>query len=389
MQARHEIKIFTPVSLLLICFMIVGFGGAMYRMVTGLGAPVTNLNDSVPWGFWLAFDVMGGEAMATGGFIITCAVYLFNWQRYRPIVRPALFTAFLGYILAVAAVFLDIGHPFRLWHPAVMWQGSSVMWLISMAVIFYLLTLAVEVSPIFFEWLGWEQALARVKKVTLATVILGVTICTLHQSFLGAAFLIAQAKMSPLWYSVMLPYHFLFSAIAMGLAMVGIEFYLSSKLFKHPLNREILFGLSKGVVITLSLYLLLKIGYLLTTHSLIAVFDGSIEGNMYFIEMVVGFLLPLGLFMKRTVRQDLRSLFCVNILVVTGVLLNRMNIALFSMDRYIRTQGDSYFPTTNEFLVSLGLVSAGFFIFKLAAKYLPLFDQPLGRNRINQVKGGR
>jgi Ni/Fe-hydrogenase subunit HybB-like protein len=375
MQTRHEIKTFTPTSLLLLCFMIAGFGGAMYRMVTGLGAPVTNLNDSVPWGFWLAFDVMGGEAMATGGFIITCGVYLFNWQRYRPIVRPALFTAFLGYILAVAAVFLDIGHPFRLWHPAVMWQGSSVMWLISMAVIFYLLVLAVEVSPMFFERLRWEQALARVKKVTLAVVILGVMICALHQSFLGALFLIAQAKMSPLWYSVLLPYHFLFLAIAMGLAMVGIEFYLSSKLFKHPVNSEILFGLSRGVVITLSLYLLLKVVHLLTAHSLSGVFAGSIEGNMFLLEMLIGILLPLGLFFKKSIRQDVRALFCINILVVTGVLLNRMNIAVFSMDSYIRAQGDGYFPTTNEFLVTLGLISAGFFMFKLGAKHLPLFNE--------------
>ena len=47
------------------------------------------------------------------GFIIACAVYLFNWKKYRPIVRPAILTAFLGYLMAVVALFFDIGHPFR------------------------------------------------------------------------------------------------------------------------------------------------------------------------------------------------------------------------------------------------------------------------------------
>ncbi len=43
------------------------------RFIQGLGA-TTNLSDSSPWGLWIAFDVMGGVALAAGGFVLAAAV---------------------------------------------------------------------------------------------------------------------------------------------------------------------------------------------------------------------------------------------------------------------------------------------------------------------------
>ena len=108
MESNPNIKTWTPTTIVMVLLIIAGTVIAGYRMVMGLGAS-TNLNDGYPWGFWLGMDVLGGIAMAAGGFIIACAVYLFNWKKYRPIVRPAILTAFLGYLMAVVALFLDIG----------------------------------------------------------------------------------------------------------------------------------------------------------------------------------------------------------------------------------------------------------------------------------------
>jgi hypothetical protein len=102
--------------------------------------------------------------MAGGGFIIAAAIYLFNWKKYKPIGRPAIMTAFLGYLMAIIALFLDIGHPFRLWHPAIMWQVHSIMWIVAIHVILYTTTLAIESSPMFFERFGMKTALSGVKK---------------------------------------------------------------------------------------------------------------------------------------------------------------------------------------------------------------------------------
>src|SRR5512133_1515746 len=121
MESNPNIKTWTPATIVMMVLIIAGSAVALYRMFFGLGA-ATNMNDGYPWGFWLGMDVLGGVAMAAGGFIIACAVYIFNWKKYHAIVRPAILTAFLGYMMAVVAIFLDIGHPFRLPHPMFMWQ---------------------------------------------------------------------------------------------------------------------------------------------------------------------------------------------------------------------------------------------------------------------------
>jgi Ni/Fe-hydrogenase subunit HybB-like protein len=373
MESNPNIRTWTPATIVMVVLIILGSAVAMYRMLFGLGA-ATNMNDGYPWGFWLGLDVLGGVAMAAGGFIIACAVYLFNWKKYRPIVRPAILTAFLGYLMAVVAIFFDIGHPFRLPHPMFMWQYHSVMWVVALHVIFYTTTLALEFSPMLFERLGWEKARRTVGKVMVGAVIFGVMLSTLHQSSLGAVFLIAPSKMSPLWWDTKLPFHFLVSAVAMGLSMVSFETMLSAKFLQHKVDKEIFFGLARGVLIVLSFYLLLKIYQLFAVASPKMALDGSVEGNMYLLEMLIGVILPVGILSVKKFRTNVNTIFSVNILVIAGVMLNRMNVCLFSMESYNTWRGAAYSPSWKEFMVSLGIISLGVFLYKMSAKHLPLFS---------------
>jgi Ni/Fe-hydrogenase subunit HybB-like protein len=341
-------------------------------MSKGLGA-VTNMNDMYPWGFWLGFDLLGGVAMAAGGFIIATAIYLFNWKKYKPIGRPAILTAFLGYLMAVIAIFLDIGHPFRLWHPSIMWQVHSVMWIVAIHVILYTTTLALEASPMFFEKVGMKNALNTINRIMIGAVIFGVMLSTLHQSSLGAVFLIAPSKMSPLWFSTFLPYLFLVSCIAMGMAMVSTETMLSAKAFNHKIDKEIYFGLARGMLNTLVIYFILKIFFLFKDAGIALAFDGSMEANMFLLEMALGVVIPILLLANKSIRTNTRGIFAVNILVILGVLVNRLNVCIFSQQEFTTARGASYFPSLMEFLISVGIVALGVFLFKMAAKHLPLF----------------
>ena len=372
MNSDHEIKMWTTNTVGLVLFMLIGGAVAFYRIANGLGA-ATNLNDVFPWGLWLGFDVLGGVAMAGGGFIIAAAIYLFNWKKYKPIGRPAILTAFLGYLMAVVALFFDIGHPFRLWHPAIMWQVHSVMWVVAIHVILYTTTLGIESSPMLFEKLKMDRALKAVNGIMIGAVVFGVMLSTLHQASLGAVFLIDSARMSPLWFNDFMPYMFLISAIAMGLAMVSTEAMLSAKAFNHEIDDEIFFGLARGILITLIIYLVFKLYFLIINAGIGAAFDGSLAANMYLLEIFLGVLLPIGLLASRNIRTSLTGVFSVNILVIVGVLVNRMNVCIFSMQGYGTARGGSYFPSAMEFLLTLGVVSLGIFLFKMAAKYLPLF----------------
>jgi len=375
MRNNHDIKMMTPFTLLLLLLIGVGIVLAVYRLMNGLGA-ATNLNDDFPWGLWIGFDMLGGIAMAAGGFIVAGAVYLLNMKKYKPVVRPAVLTAFLGYLLAVIALMLDLGHPFRIWHPAVMWQIHSVMWVVAMHVIFYTLTLAIESSPMLFEKLKWQRVVDFVNTIIVPVVLFGVMLSVLHQSSLGAVYLIVPGKLSPLWSTSFLPYMFLTSSVAMGLSMVSIETIASMKAFHHDVDPKILAGLAKGVLIALVIYLIFKIYFLATGPGFNAAFSGTFASKMYLLEVIGGIILPI--FILAGVNKTHGAgpgLTFGHLLVIGGVLLNRFNVSISGLYGFQSATGGSYFPSVIEFLITLALVALGIFIFKLTAKYLALFPE--------------
>ncbi len=355
-------------TIVLLLVIIAGAVSVYKRMTLGLGA-ATNLADDFPWGLWIGFDVLGGVAMAAGGFVIASAVYLLNMKKYKPIARPAILTAFLGYLLAATAIFLDIGHPFRIWHPAVMWQINSIMFIVAIHVILYTTVLGIEASPMFFERIGLKGVQKFVEKVMMPIALFGTLLSTLHQSSLGAVYLIVPDKLHPLWYSQTLPFSFLVSAIMMGLSMVSFESILSAKFFKHPVKMDILSGLARGSLIATGFYFLLKIFLLVTGPGIAAALDGSMEARMYLLEMVVGVIVPLIMLAIPAIRSSMNSILFVNFLVICGIVINRLNVSVFGMLRHAKERGFSYSPSVNEVMVTLFMIALGIFLFKFAVKF--------------------
>jgi len=376
MTSHNDIKMWTPTTLVLL--LIMGLGGLVliYRLLHGLGA-ATNLNDRFPWGLWIGMDVLGGVAMAAGGFLIAGAVYILNWKKYKPIVRPAILNAFFGYALAATAIMFDIGVPWRIWHPIFMWQIHSIMWVVAIHVVLYTTTLATESSPMIFEKLKMEGAKKTVYAIMVPIVLFGVLLSTLHQSSLGAVYLIAPAKLSPLWYSSQLPTLFLISAVMMGLSMVSLETIISSRVFNHKPDMEILSGLARGILIAGVIYLTLKFIKLFKGGIGMA-FDGSMEANMYLLEIIVGAIVPIVLLLMKNIRENLNSILFVDILVIAGIILNRLNVSIFGLYRNQAATGLSYFPSWMEFVVTLAFISFSIVGFKVCAKYLRLFPETEG-----------
>jgi Ni/Fe-hydrogenase subunit HybB-like protein len=374
MKTHREIEMWTPSTKVFVALIILGGLVLIYRLLAGLGA-TTNLNDRFPWGLWVGVDVLGGVAMAAGGFLIAGAVYILNWKKYKPIVRPAILTAFFGYLLAATALFFDIGLPYRIWHPIVMWQIHSVLWVVAIHVVLYTTTLATESSPMFFEKLKMQSAVRFIETIIVPVVLFGVLLSVLHQSSLGAVYLIVPAKLSPLWYNTQIPTLFLVSAVMMGLSVVSFESIISSKAFGHKPDREILSGLARGCLIASVIYLVLKVYFLVTGPGIGVAFDGSTEANMYLLEMAVGVIAPIFLLSTKGMRENLNRIFAVNIVVISGVLLNRLNVSIFGMYRYQGASGFSYFPSWMEFVVTVAFISIAVVGFKVAAKYLRLLPE--------------
>jgi Ni/Fe-hydrogenase subunit HybB-like protein len=203
--------------------------------------------------------VLAGVALAAGGFTITAVVYIFNLKKYRPLARPAILTAFIGYIIVILALIIDLGQPLRFWYPLFMWQHRSVLFEIVWCVALYTTVLCLEFSPAFLERFNIQSGLKIIKSLTFPLVIAGIILSFLHQSSLGALYLIVPYKLHELWYSPILPLSFFISSIAAGISMVSFESIISSKAFKRGSELHMLSGLTKGLIITLFVYLLIKI----------------------------------------------------------------------------------------------------------------------------------
>src|SRR5271157_3898449 len=241
----------------LVLILAAGFYSTLLRFAKGLGA-ATNLSDRFPWGLWIGFDVMCGVGLAAGGFTLAAIVYVFHLRRFHPILRPAILTAFLGYALVAVALLFDLGKPYNIWHPLVMWNPHSVMFEVAWCVMLYLTVLALEFSPAVLERFRLHKPLRVVKAITIPLVITGVMLSTLHQSSLGSLYLIVPIKLHPLWYTPLLPVLFFVSAICVGLAMTIFESCMSSRHFGKQLEMPLLTTLGRTLLVALVLYSVLR-----------------------------------------------------------------------------------------------------------------------------------
>lgn len=357
----------TAISIL--CIWVAALYTLIRRFSEGLGA-VTGMNDAAPWGLWIGADVFAGVALAAGGFVLAATVHIFRIDRFKPILRPTVLTAFLGYMLVAVALFIDIGRPLSWWHPLVMWQHHSIMFEVTWCVILYSTVLAIEISPVVLERLGLTRVLKVVKITTIPVVIAGVILSTMHQSSLGSLYLIVPAKLYPLWYSPLLPVFFLMSAVAAGMCVIIVESFFSAKILKRGLESVLMRDLGRAASIILFVYVAIKFSDLAVRGAWDLVLEQNLQSRLFLLEMLGGAALPAIMLSFRKVRKMPRALLGASLLVMMGVVLNRVNVCWIGM-----SVGDqlSYIPTWMEISVSLAFVTAGTIAFFLAVHYLPVF----------------
>jgi Ni/Fe-hydrogenase subunit HybB-like protein len=344
------------------------------RFVRGLGA-TTALTDVTPWGFWIAFDVMAGVALAAGGFVLAATFYIFHLDRYHPFTRPAILTAFLGYAAVAVGLTYDLGLPWHILNPIFHPQLRSVLFEVAACVMLYLTVLSLEFSPVVLEhrWFGrppFTAVYALLKKATIPLVIMGIVLSSLHQSSLGSLFLIAPYRLHPLWYSPIIWVHFLASAVGLGLMMVTAESFFSAWLFGHRLRMKELSGLGKAGAVVLFLYAVLRIGDLAVRGTLGAAFEGSWQGNLFLFEMTLGALLPAALLAFRAVRQSAAGLATASAMTILGMIGYRFDVCIVA---FRRPEGLSYFPSWMEVAVSLGIVAGAMLVFIFFVERLEVY----------------
>jgi Ni/Fe-hydrogenase subunit HybB-like protein len=308
--------------------------------------------------------------LTAGGFTLMATVHIFNLERFRAVARPALLTAFLGYILEAAAVMFDLGRPYRIWHPLVMWNPRSPMFIVGWCVMLYSAIMAAEFAPVVFEKLRMEKPLRILRAISVPLVILGVTVSVIHQSALGTFYVLLPGKLYPLWYTPMLPVLFFISSVCAGLAMTLVESGLSSKHFGHALDKYVIDTLSRVLLVALVVYGVVRFQDLWRQGAWQYAWSTGYEASLFWVEIGLSVIIPITLLSLRRVREDPNRLYLVAILTVAGFLANRLNVAVTGMERYA---GVRYIPRWTEVAITLSMVAVGITAFAYAVKYLPIF----------------
>jgi len=354
-------------------FMMVLVGAAALasavRFIFGLGA-TTNLNDLYPWGLWISFDVVTAVPLAAGAFTVGIVAHVFHIKKLEPLVRPAIVTGFLGYSLVCVGLLLDLGQPQRGPYVLFNWNVHSPMFEVSMCVMAYTTVLFLEFLHPVSEKFGWHIPLRLLRTLELPFAILAAMISTLHQSTLGTFFLIAVDKLHNLWYNPLLPLQFWLSAIFTGLSIVIFEASLVHKYMGQPDESDLLATLTKIIPWIMGVYMLVKV-YALAFLSHGPLFDRPVLTALFSVEVIVGLLIPFGMFLTKRIRTDKQMQLRAASLVITGLVLNRFNVSMFAMHQ---PGQPAYFPNFIESVVTIGIIAAHILFFVLVAKYFPIFE---------------
>lgn len=374
-EMKPKGKLLTPFNGITAAIMLAGAVILYFRFTRGLGA-VTNLSQEFPWGLWIGFDVMTGVAFAGGAYVLCFLVYILRLEKYHSIVRVTVLNGFLAYVFYAGALLLDLGRPWKVVNPIIGndFGLTSVLFLVAWHFMLYMIAELVEFSPAVAEWLGWKRVRRVLAGLTVGTVILGVSLSTLHQSALGALYLMTEPKLHPLWYSEFIPILFFVSSIFAGLSLVIFEGSITHKVFHHRASEElhrshdgIVVGLARIAGGAMFVYLFMEILKLLHGEKWRFLEGGW--GLWYLVEVLGCVALPMVLLITGSRRRDLVLIRVGAILTLVGVLLNRLNISVIAFKWY---EPVHYVPTWMEVVVTAAVISAELWVFRWVILRMPV-----------------
>jgi len=380
-ELKPKGKLLTPFNLISVPVMLVGLVLTIIRFTQGLGS-VTNLNQQFPWGFWIGFDVVCGVAFAAGAYVITFVVYVMNAEKYHPIVRITVLNGFLAYVFYAGALMLDLGRPWKIVNPIIgnSFGYNSVLFLVAWHFMLYMITALIEFAPAIAEWLGMRRLRRVLKAMTVGAVIFGITLSMLHQSGLGALFLMAKPKIHPLWYSEFIPILFFVSSIFAGLSMVIAEGTISHRVFHRLMDAEhregadeIVFGLARGAAIAMLVYYFFKTTLFIHDHQWEMM--GDFWGNWFLLEVIGLVLVPCVMYAYGARHRSLGVIRTAAVLTILGVVLNRLNISVIAFNWFVP---DHYYPSWQEITITLMIVFAEIWALRWVVLRMPVLHKAPG-----------
>ena len=380
---EYRKSLITPFNIVAALILSVGLPLIAYRFLFGL-ATITDASHTYPWSLLLLFGLFSGVPLSATGFVMGTAYYIFGYRRYAPLLRLALLAGLLGYFFAVVYLLADLGRPWRIYYPMIIDFGTaSVLFLVAWHVATYLTVQILEFSPALLEWIKSKRVRRWAMNMTIGMTIAGIILSTLHQSALGAMFLLMPGKVHPLWYSSYIPVHYLSSSIFAALSMIIVVSTLCAKFLRHRCDNHFLsnvdsltVGLAKGAAIAIYVYFILKI--IGVAHDSNWHYLNTPYGYWFLVEML-GFVLVPGLLFSLAVKKNSAGIArFAAFYAVVGVVLNRMNLTLITFNWNLPHHFREITPRWQEFMVVLSIATLHILIFRWILNRMPVLREEPG-----------
>lgn len=367
-KSRWNLRI-TPVRIGMLAVFAVALVWILFRYYTGLGY-TTNLNDYMPWGAWIGAD-MNVIALAGAGFSTAIITHIFHAEKFEPVSRRCLLLSFIGYVLVLLILIVEIGRWDNFWRPFVSPGVHSPMFEVYMCIVAYMVLQVIELLEI-----GSEKFSGKLKKKMHPIMqIVFIAACTVplgHQASLGALYLGMPAKLDPIWATHMMPWLFLMSAFFVGPCVAIVEYIWTNSRYNMKIDTKMLYDLSKISVVLMAVYFVLKNADLVMRGQLGNVFSFTLCGNMFILEMVLLCVLPIIIhFLPFGKTQG--GLLVFGLSGMAGLVLTRLNVVFTGMSAHVASLGGSYFPSAMEIVSTIGLFCLAFLAFLWITENFPFF----------------
>ena len=354
-----------------ILWLVAGLAPAILvmRVVHGPGS-VTALTDIIPWGLWKGGGVVALVAIGGAGFTVAMLVYIFNCRVFKPVVRGAVLLALLCYSSVGLGLTVDIGIWWRIVFPVWHWQLHSVLFEVAWCIMLYLVVLSLEFSHTVLARVGWEKMLSVVEKLTIAIVIAGISLSTLHQSSLGTLFLATPFRLHPLWHTDFLPLLFFISSIGIGCLTISVATIFVHWLYGKEAPMRAISGLGAISAVTMSLYAVLRFADIIVSGKTALLVVPSWDTANFWFEILLSVAIPVALLSRKRFRVTPSVVFWIGITATLGLSLNRVNVSGLAT---LSLTHASYMPSWTEWAVSAGILAACGLIYLFCIENLGLF----------------
>jgi len=347
------------------------------------GHQVFGSSNVIPWSLpiVLAIYLIG---LSAGLHILAFLIYIMGQEKYKSVIKMAVFLAVVLIFGAMICIAIDLGRPEKFWRLFMLVYLNNMSSMFAINSIFYSCYL---LSAVIYL----ASLLSNMKRFSMIMGMIAFGWAMLTHAGTGAIFGFIATRGT--WFSSLSPFEFILAAFASSIALLILVVLIVFRETKRELNKEIigsLGGLLKAFLI--ALLLLMIVGELAHIYSpdrapTMFMLTGPYSWLFWGFQIFLGAIIPLGILFHPKAKRSIIGIVVASVLVVIGIFVKRFYLVIpglaYPQHYYpghiegVWGQVGSFPLTPVELTLSIGIFAFLALIFVLGLKFLDLLPPPV------------